>query len=87
MDAPSHRNRVCAWLALACWAAAAATASAAGTGLNLVVVVNQNSSNSVQLGNYYCEHRQVPPLNLLRINWAGGNVQWSRAEFESALRQ
>ena len=37
---------------------------AGGSGLNVVVVVNQNSTNSVQLGNYYCEKRQVPPQNL-----------------------
>src|SRR6185295_4894276 len=85
MDSPCLRNRLCTGLALGCWVAAAATAPAAGNGLNLVVVVNQNSANSVQLGNYYCELRQVPPLNLLRINWAGGNVQWSRAQFESVL--
>lgn len=64
----------------------AATALAGGSGLNVLVVVNQSSTNSVQLGNYYCEKRGVPPQNLIRINWAGGNVNWTRAEFESALR-
>lgn len=72
-------------MALAWWAGTAALSWAAGSGLNVVVVVNQNSTNSIQLGNYYCERRQVPPLNVLRINWTGGNVQWSRAEFESVL--
>lgn len=66
--------------------ALAPVAHAGGSGLNVLVVVNQNSTNSVQLGNYYCEKRGVPPQNLLRINWAGGNVNWTRAEFESALR-
>src|SRR5258705_9826199 len=28
---------------------------AGGSGLNVVVVVNTNSTNSLQLGNYYCE--------------------------------
>lgn len=64
----------------------AAPALAGGSGLNVLVVVNQNSTNSVQLGNYYCEKRGVPPQNLIRINWAGGNVNWTRAEFESVLR-
>lgn len=59
---------------------------AGGSGLNVVVVVNQNSSNSVELGNYYCERRTVSPQNLLRINWAGGPVGWTRAEFEANLR-
>lgn len=57
-----------------------------GSGLNVVVVVNQNSTNSVQLGNYYCEQRRVPPQNLLRINWSGGNARWTRTEFETHLQ-
>jgi uncharacterized protein (TIGR03790 family) len=61
-------------------------ALAGGSGLNVVVVVNQASSNSVALGNYYCERRGVPPQNLLRINWTGGNQNWSRTNFETALR-
>jgi uncharacterized protein (TIGR03790 family) len=66
--------------------AAAATLCAGGSGLNIVVVVNQNSPNSIELGNYYCEKRQVPPQNLLRINWTGGNVTWTRSEFDTILR-
>ena len=58
---------------------------AGGSGLNVVVVVNQNSTNSVQLGNYYCERRGVPPQNLLRINWTGGNTAWNRSNFETNL--
>src|SRR6266576_5499190 len=57
-----------------------------GSGLNIVVVVNQNSTDSVQLGNYYCEKRNVPPQNLLRINWTGGNITWTKSEFENLLR-
>jgi uncharacterized protein (TIGR03790 family) len=56
-----------------------------GSGLNVVVVVNQNSTNSVQLGNYYCELRNVPPQNLLRINWTGGNIEWTTADYSNAL--
>src|SRR5436309_14775352 len=62
-----------------------APAWAAGSGLIVVVVVNQNSTNSVQLGNYYCEQRNVPPQNLLRINWSGGNVNWSSSELNTFL--
>src|SRR6266576_1981743 len=64
----------------------AAQLFASGSGLNIVVVVNQNSTNSVQLGNYYCEKRNVPPQNLLRINWTGGNITWTKSEFENLLR-
>ncbi len=58
---------------------------AGGSGLNVVVVVNQNSSNSVQLGNYYCEKRQVPPQNVLRTSWTGGNVSWQKSDFQSVI--
>ncbi len=60
---------------------------AGGSGLNVVVVVNQTSTNSVQLGNYYCERRCVPPQNFLRItnNWIGSNVWWTRSDFETNL--
>ncbi len=58
---------------------------AGGSGLNVVIIVNQASSNSVQLGNYYQEQRQVPAENFLRINWTGGNVQWTTTDFTNAL--
>lgn len=59
---------------------------AGGSGLNVIVVVNQNSSNSLQLGNSYCEQRGVPPQNLLRLtNWSGGAINWSPAEFRTCL--
>ncbi|HSU55967.1 MAG TPA: TIGR03790 family protein [Candidatus Dormibacteraeota bacterium] len=56
-----------------------------GSGLNVLVVVNQASSNSCEVGNYYCERRQVPPENVLRINWTGGNINWSSADFQTNL--
>src|SRR3989454_9530877 len=59
---------------------------AGGSGLNIVVVVNQNSTNSVQLGNYYTERRQIPPQNYLRINWTGGSVvDWTDSDFATYL--
>ena len=58
---------------------------AGGSGLNVVVVVNQNSTNSVQLGNYYCERRGVPPQNFLRIHWTGGKIDWNRPNYETNL--
>jgi uncharacterized protein (TIGR03790 family) len=56
-----------------------------GSGLNVVVVANQQSPASLELANYYLQRRQVPPQNLVRINWTGGNVQWSWAEFADHL--
>src|SRR5271157_2278175 len=58
---------------------------AGGSGLNTVVIVNQNSSNSCELGNYFCERRQVPPQNVLRINWPGGNISWGSGDFQTNL--
>src|SRR5580700_504451 len=56
------------------------------SGLNVIVVVNQNSANSLQLGNDYCERRGVPPQNLLRMtNWTGGSINWQQSDFESYL--
>jgi uncharacterized protein (TIGR03790 family) len=65
---------------------AAGTVWAAGSGLNVIVVVNQNSTNSVQLGNDYCEQRGVPPQNLLRMTgWTGGSINWSPGDFQTYL--
>ncbi|HXU75957.1 MAG TPA: TIGR03790 family protein [Methylomirabilota bacterium] len=58
---------------------------AGGSGLNVVVVINQNSTNSIQLGNYYCEQRKVPPQNVLRTSWSGTNTDWTKAEFEAVV--
>jgi uncharacterized protein (TIGR03790 family) len=56
------------------------------SGLNVIVVVNQNSSNSLQLGNDYCERRGVPPQNLLRMtNWMGGSITWQQSDFDNCL--
>jgi len=59
---------------------------AGGSGLNVIVVVNENSTNSLQLGNDYCEQRGVPPNNLLRMTgWTGGAINWSPADFQTYL--
>jgi uncharacterized protein (TIGR03790 family) len=65
----------------------AGTLWAGGSGLNVIVVVNQNSTNSVQLGNAYCEQRCIPPQNLWRMTgWTGGSITWTRSDFEACLR-
>ncbi len=66
--------------------ALAPSAWAGESGLNVVVVVNQNSSNSVRLGNDYCEQRGVPPQNLFRMTgWTGGNISWQQDDFQNYL--
>src|SRR3984957_9906470 len=58
---------------------------AGGSGLNTIVIANQTSSNSCELANYYCQLRQVPPQNVLYINWTGGNTLWSSNDFQTNL--
>ena len=66
---------------------AGGAAWAGGSGLNVIVVVNANSTNSLALGNDYCERRGVPPQNVLRItNWTGGAINWSPSQFTNYLR-
>jgi uncharacterized protein (TIGR03790 family) len=78
-------NRLCI-LALAMPILLAPSAWAGGSGLNVIVVVNQNSSNSVQLGNDYCERRGVRPQNLFRMTgWTGGAITWEQDDFENDL--
>jgi uncharacterized protein (TIGR03790 family) len=78
-------NRLCI-LALAILIAIAPRALAGESGLNVVVVVNQNSSNSVELGNDYCERRGVPPQNLFRMTgWTNVAISWQQGDFENYL--
>ena len=58
---------------------------AGGSGLNTIVVINQSSSNSCEAGNYYCERRQVPPENVLYINWTGSPISWTNTDFQTTL--
>ena len=59
---------------------------AGGSGLNTIVVINQNSTNSLQLGNDYCELRGVPPQNVLKVTgWTGGSISWTPTQFTNYL--
>ena len=58
---------------------------AGGSGLNTVVIVNQVSSNSCELANDYCQQRQIPPQNVLYINWSGGNTMWASNDLQTTL--
>lgn len=74
------------WISLVGCTVAAHVLCAGGSGLNVLVVVNATSTNSVELGNYYCERRQVPPQNVLRLGgWTGDNLSWTRSQFQSLL--
>jgi uncharacterized protein (TIGR03790 family) len=74
-------------LCLVALALTVGTLWAGGSGLNVIVVVNQNSTNSVQLGNDYCEQRGVPPQNVFRMTgWTNGVVLWTLGDFRTFLR-
>lgn len=73
-------------LALAIVAMSSSESVAGGSGLNTIVVVNQQSPDSLALGNYYVEKRQIPPENILRINWIGGLIAWSEAQYATTLQ-
>ena len=65
----------------------AGTLWAGGSGLNVIVAVNQNSTNSLQLGNAYCEQRGVPPQNVFRMTGLTTVPSiWSLPDFEAYLR-
>lgn len=78
-------NWLCAITGLMMLWASVSRGWAAGSGLNVLLVVNQASADSVALGNYYAERRQVPPQNYLRIQWPGNNAQWSNGDFTTNL--
>jgi uncharacterized protein (TIGR03790 family) len=58
---------------------------AGGSSLNVAIIINQDSTNSIQLGNYYREKRNIPPQNVFRIYWPGGNVNWSLSNYNTVL--
>lgn len=60
-------------------------AFAGGSGLNTLLVINQQNPDSLVLGNYYAEKRRIPPANILRIDWPGGPIAWSEAQFQTTL--
>lgn len=39
---------------------------------NLLLVVNQNSQNSLTIANYYVRLRDIPPSNVVYLDWHGG---------------
>ncbi len=68
-----------------CTGGAAVRCFGGGSGLNLVVIANASSSNSCELANYYCERRQIPPENVLYIDWSGSTNVWSSGDFQTNL--
>lgn len=79
------RKKKWAWGGVCLLCALMTDARGGGSGLNTMVVINQNSPDSQDLANYFCEQRCVPPENVLRITWTGDNRAWSDSQFSSRL--
>jgi len=48
----------------------------------LAVIVNGSDPLSVQIGEYYQQRRQIPPRNMITINFAPGQTELSPEEFQ-----
>ena len=48
---------------------------------NLAVIVNEADPNSVEVGEYYLQARQIPPQNLIKVKLPTGKVKLSAWEF------
>lgn len=62
-----------------------APAQAGGSALHVAVVVNSHSADSMALGNYYRERRQLAPQNIVRISWTGSRTDWTRSQCQNLL--
>ena len=82
-----HPRKLLHLAVLAASLLAVAHAGAGGSGLNVVVIASQNSSNSCELANFFCEQRGVSPDNVLRIAWPGTNTVWTSNDFQTTLLQ
>ena len=63
------------------------TARAGGGPQNVLVVVNEQSADSLKLGQYYLEKRGIPERNLCRISVPPGVHNISLSDFEREIRQ
>ncbi|TWT85379.1 hypothetical protein Pla123a_01860 [Posidoniimonas polymericola] len=52
---------------------------------NVLLVVNQNSSESLTVANYYTRLRQIPPQNVLYLDWQGDPAQISGHTFRDKI--
>ena len=83
-----HLGRGSRWVGSLClflWLLSACPAWSGGSGINTLVVVNSRSPDSIEIGNYFAEQRQVPPENVVRIDWTGGNGNWTATQCSNVL--
>lgn len=66
-------------------AGSARLAHAGGGPENVLLLVNQNSAESLTVANYYIRLRQIPPSNVLYLDWAGNPAQVSGRTFRDKI--
>lgn len=83
----SKLSRVAVPLVLLAGLLAPAPCSAGGGPENVLLVVNQNSEDSLTVANYYTRLRNIPPQNVLYLDWAGSAVQINGKAFRKKILQ
>ena len=63
----------------------AETSTAGGGPENLLLVVNQNSDASKTIANHYVRLRDIPPSNVLYLDWKGGTASTSSEVFREQI--
>lgn len=76
------REHVASWLVALLLAGPGVAAGQ--TGANVLVAINETSPASVEIGEYYASLRQVPAVNLVRLNTATSDSV-TRAQFEETI--
>jgi uncharacterized protein (TIGR03790 family) len=65
--------------------APAAPLLAGGGPENLLLVVNQNSDDSKTIANHYIRLRDIPPTNVLYLDWKGDAITTSSEQFREEI--
>lgn len=77
------------WMRLAPALLALATLSsdlqASGGPENVLLVVNENSQDSLTIANYYVRLRDIPPANVLYLDWQGDAVMTASETFRDQI--
>ena len=60
-------------------------ALAGGGAENVLVVVNQNSHDSLTIANHYIKFRNIPPLNVVYLDWQGNDSHCTGEEFREQI--
>jgi uncharacterized protein (TIGR03790 family) len=70
---------------LAWWAVAATTAMAGGGPANVLLLVNKNSDDSKTVANHYIDLREIPPSNVVYVDWTGSLDRGSALVFRDKV--